>query len=276
MSFDPPQSWGQQSQPSATPDTTPPTPPATSPISTVIPDSIRNPGSFPEADSPPSFLKIFLISICLILLGILLGILAAKFFQPVAPVVTPPPTTNLSTPTTPPPSIELSSTPMATPSSLLDAQWKSYSTKQYKLFYPSTWMSKYSTDKLTLTKSKSIVTILSKAEIKGGGCENKSVYSINKTDFVWDIQEASSSSLYHVCETTSDSSPVTRIGEITLSGSNIDQMTLDEFKYILEKIVITKPDSSLCGGFAGLLCPSGYSCVMNGSYPDASGTCVVN
>ncbi len=29
-----------------------------------------------------------------------------------------------------------------------------------------------------------------------------------------------------------------------------------------------------CGGFAGTQCPSGYECVTEGDYPDASGTCV--
>jgi hypothetical protein len=30
----------------------------------------------------------------------------------------------------------------------------------------------------------------------------------------------------------------------------------------------------MCGGIAGIRCPSGYSCKLNGHYPDASGRCV--
>ena len=29
-----------------------------------------------------------------------------------------------------------------------------------------------------------------------------------------------------------------------------------------------------CGGIAGLTCPAGYSCKLDGNYPDAGGTCV--
>lgn len=29
-----------------------------------------------------------------------------------------------------------------------------------------------------------------------------------------------------------------------------------------------------CGGIAGVICPTGYVCSLNGSYPDASGTCI--
>ncbi|MFH0979473.1 MAG: hypothetical protein V1803_00820 [Candidatus Roizmanbacteria bacterium] len=31
-----------------------------------------------------------------------------------------------------------------------------------------------------------------------------------------------------------------------------------------------------CGGFAGVECPEGYECQLEGSYPDAGGTCVKN
>lgn len=37
-----------------------------------------------------------------------------------------------------------------------------------------------------------------------------------------------------------------------------------------------KPDANegkFCGGFAGILCPEGYLCQMDASYPDAGGTC---
>jgi hypothetical protein len=29
-----------------------------------------------------------------------------------------------------------------------------------------------------------------------------------------------------------------------------------------------------CGGIAGFLCPEGYTCKLDGSYPDAGGVCV--
>jgi len=34
------------------------------------------------------------------------------------------------------------------------------------------------------------------------------------------------------------------------------------------------PTPPICGGIAGLTCPDGYKCKLDGNYPDASGTCV--
>jgi hypothetical protein len=34
-------------------------------------------------------------------------------------------------------------------------------------------------------------------------------------------------------------------------------------------------DDMFCGGFAGITCPAGYTCELDGTYPDAGGTCVV-
>jgi hypothetical protein len=34
--------------------------------------------------------------------------------------------------------------------------------------------------------------------------------------------------------------------------------------------------SIVCGGFAGTKCPSGYTCQVTATYPDATGTCVAN
>ncbi len=31
-----------------------------------------------------------------------------------------------------------------------------------------------------------------------------------------------------------------------------------------------------CGGIGAIKCPSGYTCKLDGNYPDAGGTCVVN
>ena len=38
----------------------------------------------------------------------------------------------------------------------------------------------------------------------------------------------------------------------------------------------TPPSSlpSMCGGFANIQCPVGYTCQLDGNYPDAGGTCV--
>lgn len=35
-----------------------------------------------------------------------------------------------------------------------------------------------------------------------------------------------------------------------------------------------KEETYLCGGISGTSCPDGYTCELDGAYPDASGTCV--
>lgn len=38
----------------------------------------------------------------------------------------------------------------------------------------------------------------------------------------------------------------------------------------------TTTQAIFCGGIAGIACPAGYSCKLEGSYPDAGGTCIKN
>ena len=35
-------------------------------------------------------------------------------------------------------------------------------------------------------------------------------------------------------------------------------------------------ESSICGGIAGKTCQEGYTCILEGNYPDASGTCILD
>lgn len=39
-----------------------------------------------------------------------------------------------------------------------------------------------------------------------------------------------------------------------------------------------RPSNSQCGGIAGILCPTGYTCVYpnDATYPDVAGQCVLN
>lgn len=40
-------------------------------------------------------------------------------------------------------------------------------------------------------------------------------------------------------------------------------------------IQLQRSPNIFCGGIAGTLCPSGYTCTLEGNYPDASGVCTV-
>jgi hypothetical protein len=39
------------------------------------------------------------------------------------------------------------------------------------------------------------------------------------------------------------------------------------------KCIKAKGEGAFCGGFGGISCPKGYTCELGGNYPDASGTC---
>jgi hypothetical protein len=46
---------------------------------------------------------------------------------------------------------------------------------------------------------------------------------------------------------------------------------LSTFKF---QDITPTPSEKFCGGFAGILCPTGYTCQLDGHYPDAGGKCV--
>jgi len=53
----------------------------------------------------------------------------------------------------------------------------------------------------------------------------------------------------------------------------VDQI-LSTFRFV--DTLPEKTNDSFCGGIAGIICPEGYKCKYDGSYPDASGVCVKN
>jgi len=58
-----------------------------------------------------------------------------------------------------------------------------------------------------------------------------------------------------------------------VSNGEIDQI-LSTFRFV--DTLPEKTNDSFCGGIAGIICPEGYKCKYDGSYPDASGVCVKN
>ncbi len=59
--------------------------------------------------------------------------------------------------------------------------------------------------------------------------------------------------------------------------SDLPDKYLSEFNQILSTFkFIDSVVGQFCGGIAGVACPSGYECKLDGSYPDAGGTCVKN
>lgn len=58
----------------------------------------------------------------------------------------------------------------------------------------------------------------------------------------------------------------------TSVGGRTDSYTLFGSRSYYLKLV--EDVQTMCGGIAGKLCPSGYYCKYNGTYPDASGVCI--
>lgn len=46
------------------------------------------------------------------------------------------------------------------------------------------------------------------------------------------------------------------------------------FDQILSTIKFIDSEGAFCGGFAGKACPEGYTCRLDGNYPDAGGKCI--
>lgn len=155
-------------------------------------------------------------------------------------------------PQTPPPSdIVTLPTPTAIPASLSKINWESFSTPIYKLFYPDTWTKQEVSTGIILSKGTSTITISGLRSFFA--CDKEIIQGYPKDTLFWVIEEISASSQYQVCEYTEHNPiPNTYIGSIILKGKNIDTQTLDEFKYIMEKIQIIIPD--------GLV----YKCPVNG------------
>jgi len=142
--------------------------------------------------------------------------------------------------------------------------------KSYKLHYPSTWSIKsqktikpvtggeQGSSTVILAKGSTAFTI-QQLDAETASCtysdtteENTpftkydSYRELAKTDIVWRwgqaTPELTEKIIYYVCEekTPKSFSAATSIGVISLNGSNIDETTLEEFNYILEKIEILK------------------------------------
>lgn len=65
---------------------------------------------------------------------------------------------------------------------------------------------------------------------------------------------------------------------VDVSSSFIDQVDNNLIYQILAtfKFIDQNPKGAFCGGIAGTPCPKGYKCQLEGRYPDAGGTCVLN
>ncbi len=162
-------------------------------------------------------------------------------------------------------------TPTATPSALLNLKWNMMTVKSpissfssYRIYYPTTWSIKEykntprptdaGSSSLTLQKGTATVTIHQEnteapscsydgSTVEGSVYRFADFRTINKDNHLWRWGALLSGTvpMYPVCELTSNSySSQTSIGFISLTGSDLDTAAMEEFNYILEKIIILK------------------------------------
>ncbi len=169
------------------------------------------------------------------------------------------------------PAVTITPAPTATPSALLGLKWNLMTVNSpisffssYRIHYPTTWTIKEykntpkandeGSSSLTLQKGKATVTIL-QANTEASSCDyDGSVVegfvfgfadyrAINKENqsWRWGAIKSGTVPMYPVCEMKDENySSQTSIGFISLTGSDLDTATIEEFNYILEKIVILK------------------------------------
>ena len=56
--------------------------------------------------------------------------------------------------------------------------------------------------------------------------------------------------------------------------NSIGDQILSSFRFLDSGTSPSPIEGSFCGGIAGIICPTGYSCNYDGNYPDAGGKCV--
>ncbi|KKT48484.1 MAG: hypothetical protein UW42_C0056G0004 [Candidatus Collierbacteria bacterium GW2011_GWB1_44_197] len=279
VSYTPPQSWGEDQTASPREFLMTPsqisleTPPSNVP-STYPPA----PNLIEDTSPKPSLLKTLLSGLALVLLGTLFGVLASRFLPmssgvstviPKTPSLSP--STIIDEPITNDQELITPLVPTATPSSLLNLKWNMMTVKSpvtsvdsYKIYYPTTWsIQQYKntpadgngSSSLTLSKGLTTISILQTNgnsltclypgdSDQANSLQFKEYVGINKDDLTWRLASFQSPEIiggYQVCEMSTAGTFITstKIGEI-LAGGLTDSQSIDEFNYILEKIVILK------------------------------------
>lgn len=287
-SFTPPAAWGTDTNLKAAE--------SNSPIQPPLP-TLQN------KENPSNLLHTIFVGLALILGGVLIGVIAAKYI-PVSNLSSEVPVVpeDLVTPTPVVPSanseyIQITPTPVvvptSTPSALLNLKWNMLTVKSpvsfsysYRLYYPTTWTVKEQRNikkaddtgfsSLVLTKGGYSLKILQGTSTENNG--NKAcVYpddptlegmKQNYSDFKdifkeqeirWRFSHDSTSTtsvIYRVCEKINekDYGEETVLGYITVTGKDTDLATIDEIKYIIERIQIIK----------GTLPSASYTCPASG------------
>lgn len=218
-----------------------------------------------------------IIAIVLLALVGLIGYLGYQNFQlRNAPSPTPSPTPRAST--TPDPT----------------ANWKMYenNTYKYSLKYPSSWKIDTTSPQTTFLEigSVNLPGTYAKVSISTTGENDKSVEDLAKSwrSGTLETTQVDDETAAEILQNPNPEGEPLVQGSYTLSVFvknkskinlliQLETANLNTYRAIFDQILSTfqfTGDSQFCGGIQGIMCSEGYSCKLEGDYPDAGGTCV--
>ena len=190
-----------------------------------------------------------------------------------------------------------SPTPISTPD--LTTDWKTYISEKYgfRLKYPSAWraedISPTNTEAVVEFNFKDIALFVVKILNNYNSKTNKPYASLDeylgaRKELAKDAELNSLPAKYislagdggHTIsfkEIISFTNNKNKIIDLYYNWPYYDKLESDmTFDQILSTFKFTSNggEGQFCGGIAGILCPEGYYCKYEGSYPDASGVCI--
>jgi len=189
------------------------------------------------------------------------------------------------------PKVILTPTPTTSPTNDPTSSWKKYSGVDFELKYPNSWNNLQSAcQKITFKKSDAI-----QLELSMGEYLNQKIGSVAEVRSRLNSKDRKKINFQYIPKT--DFAVLGPLGEGELDfivvkgpeGTGYFEFTVDyvgpvpdkkglclnndDYTKILSTLKFTDQKAKFCGGIAGIACPSGFSCKLDGTYPDAGGTC---
>lgn len=174
------------------------------------------------------------------------------------------------------------------------ANWKTYTNAKYgfEFKYPATHdIAAFGNNKVEISPAISVCLKGDCTFFSVNSYENKNNLSITDwlTNIRPDLYNAKTDSKQDIIINNYNAIKISRKFDVSyylIHNSNINDIgfgyssklgaqILSTFKFTDQnQITPTSDEGKICGGIAGIICPTGYQCKYNNNYPDASGTCV--